>query len=102
MQRKVAMENLTAKQLEEKIGFGRYSVKGGTYALWIGEFCFFLYIDTNINGGRKVFINIDNTSSDFTNSIDLQKQYTTTDSVEKDIRKQLYQLHKRITKALNE
>ena len=37
------MENLTAKQLEEKIGFGRYSVKGGTYALWIGEFCFFLY-----------------------------------------------------------
>ena len=96
------MENLTAKQLEEKIGFGRYSVKGGTYALWIGEFCFFLYIDTNINGGRKVFINIDNTSSDFTNSIDLQKQYTTTDSVEKDIRKQLKQLQKRITKALKE
>ena len=55
------MENLTAKQLEEKIGFGRYSVKGGTYALWIGEFCFFLYIDTNMNGGSKVFINIDNT-----------------------------------------
>lgn len=96
------MENLTAKQLEEKIGFGRYSVKGGTYALWIGEFCFFLYIDTNINGGRKVFINIDNTSSDFTNSIDLQKQYTTIDSVEKDIRKQLKQLQKRITKALKE
>ena len=96
------MENLTAKQLEEKIGFGRYSVKGGTYALWIGEFCFFLYIDTNINGGRKVFINIDNTSSDFTNSIDLQKQYTTTDSVEKDIRKQLKQLQKRITKALKQ
>ena len=102
MQRKVAMENLTAKQLEEKIGFGRYSVKGGTYALWIGEFCFFLYIDTNINGGRKVFINIDNTSSDFAHSIDLKKQYTTTDSVEKDIRKQLRQLQKRITKSLKE
>ena len=96
------MENLTAKQLEEKIGFGRYSVKGGTYALWIGEFCFFLYIDTNINGGRKVFINIDNTSSDFAHSIDLKKQYTTTDSVEKDIRKQLRQLQKRITKSLKE
>ena len=102
MQRKVAMENLTAKQLEEKIGFGRYSVKGGTYALWIGEFCFFLYIDTNINGGSKVFINIDNMSSDFAHSIDLKKQYTTTDSVEKDIRKQLKQLQKRITKALKE
>ena len=102
MQRKVAMENLTAKQLEEKIGFGRYSVKGGTYALWIGEFCFFLYIDTNINGGRKVFINIDNTSSDFAHSIDLKKQYTTTDSIEKDIRKQLKQLQKRITKSLKE
>ena len=96
------MENLTAKQLEEKIGFGRYSVKGGTYALWIGEFCFFLYIDTNMNGGSKVFINIDNTSSDFAYSIDLKKQYTTTDSVEKDIRKQLKQLQKRITKALKE
>ena len=96
------MENLTAKQLEEKIGFGRYSVKGGCHALWIGEFCFFLYIDTNMNGGSKVFINIDNTSSDFADSIDLQKQYTTTDSVEKDIRKQLTQLHKRIIKALKE
>ena len=96
------MENLTAKQLEEKIGFGRYSVKGGTYALWIGEFCFFLYVDTNMNGGSKVFINIDNMSSDFAHSIDLKKQYTTTDSVEKDIRKQLKQLQKRITKALKE
>ena len=96
------MENLTAKQLEEKIGFGIYSVKGGTYALWIGEFCFFLYIDTNMNGGSKVFINIDNTSSDFAHDIDLTKQYTTTDSVEKDIRKQLKQLQKRITKALKE
>ena len=96
------MENLTAKQLEEKIGFGRYSVKGGCHALWIGEFCFFLYIDTNMNGGSKVFINIDNTSSDFVDSIDLKKQYTTTDSVEKDIRKQLKQLQKRITKALKE
>ena len=102
MQRKAAVENLTAKQLEEKIGFGRYSVKGGTYALWIGEFCFFLYIDTNMNGGNKVFINIDNTSSDFVDSIDLKKQYTTTDNVIKDIRKQLKQLQKRITKALKE
>jgi hypothetical protein len=33
MQRKIEMENLTAKQLEEKIRFGRYSIKGGTYAL---------------------------------------------------------------------
>ena len=96
------MENLTAKQLEEKIGFGRYSVKGGCHALWIGEFCFFLYIDTNMNGGNKVFINIDHTNSDFVNAIDLQKQYTTTDSVEKDIRKQLKQLQKRLTKALKE
>ena len=96
------MQNLTAKQLEEKIGFGRYSAKGGCYAIWIGEFCFFLYVDTNMNGGNKVFINIDNTSSDFVQSIDLQKQYTTTDSVEKDIRKQLKQLQKRITKALKE
>ena len=96
------MENLTAKQLEEKIGFGIYSNKRGCHALWIGEFCFFLYIDTNMNGGNKVFINIDNTSSDFADSIDLQKQYTTTDSVEKDIRKQLNQLQKRLTKALKE
>ena len=96
------MENLTAKQLEEKIGFGRYSIKGGTYALWIGEFCFFLYIDTSTNGGSKVFINIDNRNSDFAHDIDLTKQYTTTDSVEKDIRKQLRQLQKRITKALKE
>lgn len=102
MQRKVAMENLTAKQLEEKIGFGLYSVKGGCYSLWIGEFCFFLYIDTNMNGGNKVFINIDNISSDFAHSIDLKKQYTTTDSIKKDIRKQLKQLQKRITKALKE
>ena len=96
------MENLTAKQLEEKIGFGRYSVKGGTYALWIGEFCFFLYIDTNMHGGSKVFINIDNRNSDFAHAIDLQKQYTTTDSIEKDIRKQLKQLQKRINKALKD
>ena len=96
------MENLTAKQLEEKIGFGRYSAKGGCYALRIGEFCFFLYIDTNMHGGNKVFINIDNTSSDFADSIDLKKQYTTTDNIEKDIRKQLKQLQKRITKALKE
>ena len=96
------MENLTAKQLEEKIGFGIYSVKGGCYALWIGELAFFLYIDTNIHGGNKVFININNTTSDFANSIDLKKQYTTTESVEKDIRKQLKQLQKKITKALKE
>ena len=102
MQRKVAVENLTAKQLEEKIGFGLYSVKCRFYALRIGEFCFFLYVDTNINGGSKVFININNTSSDFAHAIDLQKQYTTTDNVIKDIRKQLKQLQKRITKALKE
>lgn len=96
------MENLTAKQLEEKIGFGIYSAKGGSHALWIGEFCFFLYIGTNMNGGNKVFININNTSSDFAHSIDLKKQYTTTDSVEKDIRKQLRQLQKRIIKSLKE
>ena len=96
------MENLTAKQLEEKIGFGIYSVKGGTYALWIGEFCIFLYVDKNMHGGSKVFINIDNMSSDFAHDIDLKKQYTTTDSAEKDIRKQLKQLQKRITKALKE
>ena len=96
------MENLTAKQLEEKIGFGIYSVKGSFYALRIGEFCFFLYVDTNMNGGSKVFINVDNRNSDFVHAIDLQKQYTTTDSVEKDIRKQLMQLQKRLTKSLKE
>ena len=96
------MENLTAKQLEEKIGFGIYSGKGSFYALRIGEFCFFLYIDTNMNGGSKVFINIDNRNSNFAHDIDLTKQYTTTDSVEKDIRKQLRQLQKRLTKALKE
>lgn len=96
------MENLTAKQLEDKIGFGIYSAKGGCHALRIGEFTFFLYIDTNINGGSKVFIHINNNSSDFNDVINLQKQYTTIDNVEKDIRKQLNQLQKRITKALKE
>jgi chaperonin cofactor prefoldin len=55
-----------------------------------------------MHGGSKVFINIDNMSSDFAHDIDLQKQYTTIDSVEKDIRKQLDQLQKRITKSLKE
>ena len=93
------MENLTAKQLEEKIGFQR------NMTIFIGEFQFVIYVDYDINakfGGGRLYININNEYSEFNNVIDLEKQYTTTDNVVKDIRKQLRQLQKRITKALNE
>ena len=93
------MENLTAKQLEEKIGFQR------NMTIFIGEFQFVIYVDYDINakfGGGRSYININNEYSEFNNFIDLEKQYTTTDNVIKDIRKQLKQLQKQITKALNE
>ena len=93
------MENLTAKQLEEKIGFQR------NMTIFIGEFKFVIYVDYDINakfGGGRSYININNEYSEFNNFIDLEKQYTTTDNVIKDIRKQLIQLQKRITKALTE
>ena len=89
------MENLTAKQLEEKIGFQR------NMTIFIGEFQFFIYVDYDVNakfGQGRSYINI----NDSCNVIDLTKQYTTTESVEKDIRKQLKQLQKKITKALKE
>ena len=93
------MENLTAKQLEEKIGFQR------NMTIFIGEFMFVIYVDYDINakfGQGRSYININNECSEFNNILDFQKQYTTTDSIEKDIRKQLNQLQKRITKALKE
>ena len=40
--------------------------------------------------------------SDFDCVLDLRKQYTSTETLEKDIKKQLTQLTKRITKALKE
>ena len=93
------MENLTAKQLEEKIGFQR------NMTIFIGEFQFVIYVDYDINakyGEGRSYININDTCSEFNNVIDLKKQYTTTDNVIKDIRKQLKQLQKRITKSLKE
>ena len=93
------MENLTAKQLEEKIGFIRNTT------IFIGEFQFVIYVDQDINtkyGEGRLYININNNCSEFDSVIDLKKQYTTTDNIEKDIRKQLKQLQKRITKALKE
>ena len=92
------MENLTARQLEEKIGFHKNTT------IFIGEFQFFIYIDYDINakfGGGRSYINI-HPDSEFNNVIDLEKQYTTTDNVIKDIHKQLKQLQKRIAKALKE
>lgn len=92
------MENLTAKQLEEKIGFGE------CYCIFIGEFRFEIYIDYDVNGKYgcgKSYIHI-NHDSDFDDVLDLRKQYTTTETLEKDIKKQLTQLTKRITKALKE
>ena len=93
------MENLTAKQLEEKIGFQI------NMTIFIGEFMFVIYVDQDINakyGEGRLYININDNCSEFDSVIDLKKQYTTTDNVIKDIRKQLMQLQKRITKALKE
>ena len=93
------MENLTAKQLENKIGFQR------NMTIFIGEFQFVIYVDYDINakfGQGRSYININNSCSEFNDVIDLEKQYTTTDNVIKDIHKQLKQLQKRITKAIKE
>ena len=89
------MENLTAKQLEEKIKFGK------CHCIFIGEFRFEIYVDYNLNGGEKSYIFIHH-DSDFDDVLDLRKQYTSTETLEKDIRKQLTQLTKRITKALKD
>ena len=92
------MENLTAKQLKEKIGFENCT------CIFIGEFRFVIYVDYDVNGKYgcgKSYIHI-NHESDFNDILDLKKQYTTTDNAIKDIRKQLNQLQKRITKALKE
>ena len=84
---------MTAKELEAKIGFGRCS------CIFIGEFRFEIYVDYNLNGGEKSYIFI-HRDSNFDSVLDLRKQYTTTETLEKDIKKQLAQLTKRITKAL--
>ena len=92
------MENLTAKQLEEKIGFNKYT------SIFIGEFQFVVYVDYNVNekyGSGKSYIHI-HPDTIFSDAIDLTKQYSSTDSLEKDIRKQLKQLSKRLIKALKE
>lgn len=92
------MENLTAKQLEEKIGFNK-----STY-IFIGEFHFIIYVDYDVNakyGCGKSYIHI-RPHTIFSDAIDLTKQYASTNSLEKDIRKQLKQLIKRLTKALKE
>lgn len=85
--------NLTAKQLEEKIGFGKCT------SIFIGEFQFIIYVDYNINGGNKSYIFI-HPDSVFNDVLDFQKQYNSTESLEKYIRKQLKQLEKRIVKSL--
>lgn len=84
---------MTAKELEEKIGFGKCT------GLFIGEFRFVIYADYDLNGSSKTYILIHH-DSDFDNVLDLKKQYTSTETLEKDIKKQLKQLSKRINKAL--
>lgn len=92
------MGNLTAKQLEEKIGFKKNT------SIFIGEFMFLIYVDQDINsryGEGRLYILVHN-NSDLFDALNLQKQYTTTDNVEKDIRKQLNQLQKKIARALKQ
>ena len=84
---------MTAKELEAKIGFGQCT------SIFIGEFQFIIYVDYNRNGGEKVYIHLHH-KSDLSDEIDREKQYSTTESLEKDIRKQLKALVKRINKAL--
>lgn len=86
---------MTAKELEENVGFGKCT------GLYIGEFRFVIYVDYNLNGGNKSYIFIHH-DSDFDDVLDLRKQYTSTETLEKDVRKQLTQLTKRITKALKD
>ena len=86
---------MTAKELEAEIGFGE------CLSIFIGEFQFIIFVDYNYNGGEKLYIHL-HPNSDFADIIDIEKQYSTTESLEKDIRKQLKQLSKRINKALVE
>lgn len=86
---------MTVKELETEIGFGQCS------SIFIGEFQFIIYVDYNFNGGERLYIHLHH-NSDFSDVIDIEKQYSTTESLEKDIRKQLKQLSKRINKALDE
>ena len=89
---------MTAKEFEKKYGFGYSNRK----SIWIGEFCFFMYADYHSNGTERMMLNIDNQCSDLSEGLDLTKEYNTTESLEKDIRRQMKQLAKRITKALLE
>lgn len=92
------MENLTAKQLEEKIGFKKNT------SIFIGEFQFVIYVDYDINsryGSGKSYIHIHQCSC-FNDVIDLQKQYSSTNSLIKDLKKQLKQLSKKIEKSLSQ
>ena len=47
-------------------------------------------------------LNIDSDGVDLASNLDFKKEYNTTESLEKDIRRQMKQLAKRITKALLE
>lgn len=84
---------MTAKELEAQVGFGNCT------SIYIGEFLVVAYVDYNVNGGEKLFIHLHNDTA-FWQEIDGLKQYTTTESLEKDVRKQYKQLGKRILKSL--
>ena len=87
---------MTAKEFEKQYGFGYSNRK----SLWIGEFCFFMYSDYHSNGTERMMLNIDSNGVDLVSNLDFKKEYNTTESLEKDIRRQMKQLAKRITKAL--
>ena len=87
---------MTAKEFEKQYGFGYSNRK----SLWIGEFCFFMYLDYHSNGTERMMLNIDSDGVDLASNLDFKKEYNTTESLEKDIRRQMKQLAKRITKAL--
>lgn len=89
---------MTAKEFEKQYGFGYSNRK----SLWIGEFCFFMYSDYHSNGTERMMLNIDSDGVDLVSDLDFKKEYNTTESLEKDIRRQMKQLAKRITKALLE
>lgn len=89
---------MTAKEFEKKYGFG-YSNRE---SIWIGEFCFFVYVDYHSNGTERMMLNLDSTSADLVSNLDFKKEYNTTESLKKDLRRQMKQLAKRINKALLE
>ena len=89
---------MTAKEFEKKYGFGYSNRK----SIWIGEFCFFAYVDYHSNGTGRMMLNLDSTSVDLVSNLDFKKEYNTTESLKKDLRRQMEQLAKRINKALLE